>query len=116
MLRLNKAVLYNEEFVNAEIVDNGHLINSAGEILDCDRITKKFDIPSNNSSFIGFSKLCTALPSCWEENKNYYQLPDSHDHLSAFRSVLNNITFSTNWVCTCLREFSIVEPIKQQEL
>ena len=30
----NKAVLYNEEFVNAGIVDYGHLINSAGEILD----------------------------------------------------------------------------------
>ena len=50
LVRLNKAVLYNEEFVNAGIVDYGHLINSAGEILDYDGVTKKFDIPPNNSS------------------------------------------------------------------
>ena len=47
LVRLNKAVLYNEELVNAGIVDYGHLINSAGEILDHDRVTKKFDIPPN---------------------------------------------------------------------
>ena len=44
LVRLNKAVLYNEEFVNAGIVDYGHLINSAGEIF------KKIDIPPDNSS------------------------------------------------------------------
>ena len=38
MVRLNKAVLYNEEFVNAGIVDYGHLINSAGELLDYDKV------------------------------------------------------------------------------
>ena len=68
-----------------------------------------------NSSFIEFTKLCAALPSCWEENKNY-QLPDNHDHIFAFRSALDNITFSTKWVYICLSEFNIVEPIKQQEL
>ena len=36
LVRLNKAVLYNEEFVNAGIVDCGHLINSASELLDYD--------------------------------------------------------------------------------
>ena len=45
LVRLNKAVLYNEEFVNAGIVDYGHLINSAGEILDYDGVTEKFHIP-----------------------------------------------------------------------
>ena len=115
LVRLNKAVLYNEEFVNAGIVDYGHLINSAGEILDYGGVTEKFHIPRNNSSFIEFIKLCAAIPSCWEDNKNY-QLPDNHDHLSAFRSALNNITFSTKWIYICLREFNIVEPIKQQEL
>ena len=94
LVRLNKAALYNEKFVNTGIVDYGHLINSAGEILDYDGVTKKFDIPHYNSSFIEFIKLCAAIPSCWEDNKNY-QLPDNHDHLSAFRSALNNITFST---------------------
>ena len=84
----------------------------AGEILDYDRVT---DIPPNNSSFIEFIKLCAALPSCWEENKNY-QLPAKHDHLFAFRSALNNITFSTKWVYICFSEFNIVEPIKQQKL
>ena len=83
--------------------------------MDCNRVTEKFDIPSNNSSFIEFTKLCAALLSCWEENKNY-QLPDNHDRLSAFRLVLNNIRFSTKWVYICLREFNIVEPIKQKEL
>ena len=29
---------------------------------------------------------------------------------------LNNIKFSTKWIYICLREFNIVEPIKQQEL
>ena len=94
--------MYNEEFVNAEIVDYCHLINSASEILDYDGVTKKFYIPRNNSSFIEFIKLCAAIPSCWEGNKNY-QLPDNHDHLSAFRSALNNITFSTKWIYICLR-------------
>ena len=112
LVRLNKAVLYNEEFVNAGIVDYGHFINSAGELLDYDGVTKKFDIPPNNSSFIEFTKLYAALPFCWEDNKNY-QLPDNHDHLASFRSALNNITFSTKWVYICLREFNIVEPIKQ---
>ena len=79
------------------------------------RVTEKFDIPPNNYFFIEFTKLCAALPSCWEENKNYH-LPDNHDHLSAFRLALNNITFSTKWVYICLREFNIVEPIKQQAL
>ena len=115
MVRLNKAVLYNEEFVNAGIVDYGHLINSAGEILDYDRDTEKFHIPRNNSSFIEFIKLYATIPSCWEDNKNY-QLPVNYDHLSAFRSSLNNITFSTKWIYICLREFNIVKPIKQQEL
>ena len=78
----NKVVLYNEEFVNAGIVDYGHLISSAGEILNYDRVNKKLDIFPNNSSFIEFTKLCAATPSCREENKNY-QLPDNHDHLSA---------------------------------
>ena len=104
--------MYNEEFVNAEIVDYCHLINSASEILDYDGVTKKFYILRNNSSFIEFIKLCAAIPSCWEGNKNY-QLPDNHDHLSAFRSALNNITFSTKWIYICLREFNIVEPTKQ---
>ena len=113
LVRLNKTVLYNEEFVNAGIVDYGHLINSAGELWDYDGVTKKFDIPSNNSSFIEFTKLYAALPFCWEDNKNY-QIPDNHDHLSSFRLALNNITFSTKWVYICLREFNIVEPIKQQ--
>ena len=94
LVLLNKAVLYNEEFVNARIVDYDNLINSAGETLDNDRVTKKFDIPPNNSSFIEFTKLCAALPFCWEENKNY-QLPEKHDNLCVFRSALNNITFST---------------------
>ena len=115
LVRLNKAVLYNEEFVNPRIVDYGHLINSAGEILDYDRVTKKFDSPPNNSSISEFTKLYATLPFCWEDNKNY-QLRDDHDHLSAFRSALNNITFSTKWVYNCLREFNILEPIKQQEL
>ena len=44
------------------------------------------------------------------------ELPDNHDHLSAFRSALNNITFSTIWIYICSHEFNIVEPIKQQEL
>ena len=107
--------MYNEEFVNAGIADYGHLINSAGEILDYDGVTEKFHIPRNSSSFIEFIKLCAAIPSCWEDNKNC-QLPDNHDHLSAFRSALNNIIFSTKWVYICLREFNIVETIKQQEL
>ena len=64
LVRINKVILYNEEFVNAGIVDYGHLINSAGEILDYDRVTEKFDIPANNFSFIEFTKLCVALPSC----------------------------------------------------
>ena len=114
LVRLNKTVLFNELFVNAGIVDYGHLINSAGELLDYDGVTKKFDIPPNNSSFIEFTKLYAALPFCWEDNKNY-QLPDNHDHLSSFRSALNNIAFYTKWVYICLREFNIVEPIKQQE-
>ena len=114
LVRLNKAVLYNEEFVNAGIVDYGHLINLAGEILDYDGVTIKFDIPLNNSFFIEFTILYAALPFCWEDNKNY-QLPDNHDHLSAFRSALN-ITFSTKWVYNCLCEFNMVKPIKQQEL
>ena len=114
MVRLNKAVLYNEEFVNAGIVDYGHLINSAGEIFNYDRVAKKFAIPPNNSSFIEFTQLYTALLSCREENKNY-QLRDNHSHLSAFRSALNNITFSTKWVYICLREFTFAGPIKQQE-
>ena len=76
LVRLNQAVLYNEEFFNAGIVDYGHSINLAGKILDYDRVIEKFDIPPNNSSFIEFTKLCAAaLPSCWEENKNY-QLSD----------------------------------------
>ena len=82
---------------------------------DYDGVTKKFDIPPNNSSFIEFAKLYAALPFCWKDNKNY-QLPDNHDHLSSFRSALNNITCSTKWVYICLREFNIVEPIKQHEL
>ena len=106
LVRLNKAVLYNKEFVNAGILDYD---NSEGKILDYDRATEKFDIPPNNFSFI---ELCAALPFCWEENKSY-QLPDNHKHISVFRSALNNITFSTNWVYICLREFNIVEPIKQ---
>ena len=53
---LNKAELYNEEFFNAGIVDY-------------DRVTEKFVIHPNNSSFIEFIKLCAALLSCWEENK-----------------------------------------------
>ena len=61
---LNKAALYNEEFVNAGIVDYGQLINSAGEILDYDRVIEKFDIPPNNCFFIVYTKLCAALPSC----------------------------------------------------
>ena len=68
LIRLNNAVLYNEVFVNAEIVDYGHLINSTGEILDYYRATEKFGIPPNNSSFIELSKLCAALSSCWEKN------------------------------------------------
>ena len=40
LVRLNKSVLYNEVFVNAEIIDYGQLINSAGEILNYDRVTK----------------------------------------------------------------------------
>ena len=55
-----------------------------------------------------------SITSCWEENKNY-QLPANHDHVCAFRSALNNITFSTKWVYICLHELNIVEPIKQQE-
>ena len=57
LVRINKAVLYNEKFVNAGIVDYGHLINLAGEILDYERVTEKFDILPNNSSFIKFTKL-----------------------------------------------------------
>ena len=52
--KFTAAVLYNEKFVNAGIVDYGHLINSAGEILNYDRVTKKFDIPPNKASFIEF--------------------------------------------------------------
>ena len=115
LVRLNKAVLYNEEFDNAGIVDYGHLINSAGEILDYDRVTKKFDISPNNSSFIEFTKLYAVYPVCWDDNKNY-QLPDNHDHLSSFRSALITILrFPQNGlIIVC--EFNIVEPIKQQEL
>ena len=94
LVRLNKAVLYNEEFVNAGITDYGQFVNSVGEILDYDGVTEKFDIPLNNSSFIEFTKLCAALPSCWDENKNY-QLRDDHKHSFTFRSAFNNITFST---------------------
>ena len=115
MVRFNRAVLHNKELVNAGIIDYGRLINSAGEILDYDRCTKKLDIPPNNSSFIEFTKLCAAITSCSEKNKNY-QLPDNYDHLSAFRSAFNNITFSTKWVYIRLRQLNIVEPIKQKEL
>ena len=92
LIRLNKAVLHNEEFVNAGIVDYGHLINSAGEMLDYDGATEKFHIPRNNSSFIEFIKVCAAIPSCWEDNKNY-QLPDNHDYLSAFRSAFSEFVY-----------------------
>ena len=51
LVRLNKAVLYNEEFVNAGIIDYGHLVHSAGETLEYDKATKKFDIFSKNSFF-----------------------------------------------------------------
>ena len=83
LVRFDKAVLYNEEFVNVGTVDYGHLSNWASEILHNNKVTEKFDIPPNNSSFIEYTKLCAVLSSCWEENKNY-QLPDNHDHLSAF--------------------------------
>ena len=101
--------MYNKKFVNVnlyneELVDYCHLINLAGKILDYDKVTEKFDILPNNSSFIEFTKLCAALPSCWKENKKY-QLPDNH--LSAFRSALNNNAFSTKWVYIGLREFNI---------
>ena len=76
--------------------------------------TEKFDIAPNKSSFTEFTKLCAAIPSCWEENKNY-QLPDNNDYLSAFPSALNYITFSTKWVYICLPEINIVEAIKQQD-
>ena len=51
LVRLNKAVLYNKEFVKPGIIDCGHLINSIGEVLDYDRFTEKFNIPSSNPSF-----------------------------------------------------------------
>ena len=57
LVRLNKAVLYNEELVYAGIVDYCHLSKSAGEMLDYDKVTEKFDISPNNSSFIEFTKL-----------------------------------------------------------
>ena len=78
--------VYNQtvDFVEKTCPNYGHLINSAGEIMDYDRFTKKFDISPNSSFFIEFTKLCAALPSCWEDNKKY-QLPDNQDHLSAFR-------------------------------
>ena len=104
LVRLNKAVLYNDKLAYGGIIDYGHLINSAGEILDYDRVIEKFDISPKNSSFIEFTKLCVALPSCWEENKNY-QLPDNHDRLSAFRSALNNVRFFIKWVYIRLRQF-----------
>ena len=44
LVRLNKAVLYNEELINVGIFDYDHLINSAGEILNYDGVTKKFDL------------------------------------------------------------------------
>ena len=69
LVRLNKAVWYNEEFVNVGIVAYGHLINSAGEILDYVRVTEIFDILPNNTSFIEFTKLCAALPCCWKKTK-----------------------------------------------
>ena len=83
LVRSNKAVLYNEELANAGIVECGHLINSAGEILDYDRVTNNFDIFSNNSSFIEFTKLCASILSWLEENKNY-QLPDIHNPFICF--------------------------------
>ena len=48
--------------------------------------------------------------------KQKLSLPDNQDHLSAFRLALNNITFSEKWIYIRLREFNIVEQIKQQEL
>ena len=56
LVRLNKAALYDEEFVNAEIKDCGHFINSASEILDYDRDTEKISIRPNDSSFNEFTK------------------------------------------------------------
>ena len=68
LVRLNKAVL-QKKLVNASIIDYGHLINSAGEILDYDKVTKKFDIPPNNSSFTESLKFCAAIPSCLARKK-----------------------------------------------
>ena len=36
------------------------------------RVTKRFKYSSNNSSLMEFTKLCAAIPSFWEENKNYH--------------------------------------------
>ena len=70
--------------------------------MNYDRVTEKFDIPFNNSSFIKFTKLCTAISSCWEENKNYQSL-DNHDLFSPFRSAFNNITFFfTRFIFVCV--------------
>ena len=64
MIRLKKASLYTVEFADAEIIDYDHLLNSAGEMLDYDRVTKKLDISPNNSSLIKITKLCAAISSC----------------------------------------------------
>ena len=71
-------------------------------------------MPFNDFSFIEFAKPCAAILFYREENKNY-QLPDNHDHLSAFRSALNNTTFSTKWIYIRLRQFNILMAIKQEE-
>ena len=54
LIRLNKTALYNEEFVNAGIIDCGCLINSTGKLVDYDRVANKIDIP----------KLCGAISPC----------------------------------------------------
>ena len=75
-----------EEPLNASLINSvnyGNLINSAGETLDYDKVTDRLDISPNNSFFIEFIKQRAAILSCWKVTKNY-QLPDNHDHLSAF--------------------------------
>ena len=122
-LWFNKAVKYRnqpmfvEEFCKAGIFDFFQLLNSDFELYSYDEVASAFHMIPNNTSFIEYIKLISAIPMAWITTTN----SNSHNPSCAFsdfkQTVKQQITAlgsSSKTAHKFLRDKVKVLPVKQQ--
>ena len=69
-VRYNSKPMCNYEFINAGIYCFYDILNENYDLLTYDEAALKFNMNANNTSFIEYIKLISALPDHWENNND----------------------------------------------